>query len=99
MRVRRSARLSVRVDAAYPYFPEPRWSDCLRGGDDFCGIAPVAQSNQSAQAVESVEKTEVAKKAAKTASTRAAKNRYDFHSNQDNRNQAHDVSYGQNHSD
>ena len=66
----------------------------------------MAQSNQSAQAVESVEKTEVAKKAAKTASTRiartptpAGKNRYDFHSNQDNRNQAHDVSYGQNHSD
>ena len=42
MRVRRSARLSVRVDAAYPYFPEPRWFDCLRGGDDFCGIAPEA---------------------------------------------------------
>ena len=31
------------VDAAYPYFPEPRWSDCVRGGDDFCGIAPVAR--------------------------------------------------------
>ena len=29
----------------------------------------------------------------------SGQNRYDFHGNQDNRNQAHDVSYGQNHSD
>ena len=43
MRVRRSARLSVRGRCrASPYFPEPRWFDCLRGGDDFCGIAPEA---------------------------------------------------------
>ncbi len=59
----------------------------------------MAQNNQSAQAVESVEKTEVAKKAANRASTLSGQNRYDFHGNEDNRNQAHDVLYGQNHSD
>lgn len=48
MQERRNARSAAAldyrcgVDAAYPYFPEPRWFDCLRGGDDFCGIAPEA---------------------------------------------------------
>ena len=52
----------------------------------------MAQSNQSAQAVESVEKTRGGEEGCQGSINPSGQNRYDFHGNQDNRNQAHDVS-------